>query len=48
MQRKKKSDFLRDMKLVNVVLAMLFWWLIKILFTKENPHLGYIYLNKDM
>ena len=44
MQRKKKTDFLRDMKWVNVVLAMLFWWLIKILFTKKNLHLGYIYL----
>ena len=32
-RKKKKNDLLRDMQWVNWVLAMLLWWLIKILFT---------------
>ena len=33
MQRKKKTHLLRDMKWVNGVFTMPFWWLIEILFT---------------
>ena len=32
-REKAKTHLLRDMKWVNGVLAMLFWWLIEILFT---------------